>query len=358
MKIAIIGKKIGLAPDSAGGAQTLARNIAKLCVTRGIHVDFILWDATSQRVENYQVGERNLDIYYFPNAKKALWLIASRGCTKIVVFMIPLSEILLLYKIGRSKKLFYFDLYFSKIYKRIIKKIFVKLLFYKVVTFSPRIARSYFLLKNKVIYSLPLVSDKILENVKREIHYEQYPRFAYVGGIFVEKGIKRLIRVFNRINIVSNKKIPLAIFGYYNPSNVKDKEILHEINTLPFITEKILDFELSCSKNHESSLAQFYNKTDVIILPYTRKHINSIVDIPLVIMEALLSGCIVITPKIKHYEEIGVSKEYQYENEEELEKIILSINYQKIKRENKTLREKRVKYLNIVDQFFTNIVNK
>ena len=360
MKIAILGKITGLSPCTAGGAQTLARNIARLCVIHGILVDFILWGKTNsfQREENYQIDEQSIKIYYFANERDALSLIASRDYTKVFIFMIPFREMLLLYKIKKCKKLIYFDLYFSNFHRRVIKKILASFLFSKVVTFSPRIAKSYFLIKNKLIYSLPVVSDKILKIAlaNREVGNEKFPKFAYVGGVFIEKGIERLIRVFKRINLMPDKNFNLTIFGYYNPSNAKDAEILQEINIQPFITEKFLDQELSCSKNYEDNLSQLYSETDVIILPYARKHINSVVDIPLVIMESLLSGCIVITPKIKHYEEVGVSKEFQYETEEELEKIILSINHQQIRRENESCEERKRKYLHIVNLFYTNLI--
>ena len=90
-------------------------------------------------------------------------MVKSGDYKQVCIFMMPFGELPLLWKIGKDKELVYFDLYFSMIHRRIIKLIFTMFMFDKVVTFSPRIKRSYFFLQKKVFYSMPLIPEKFLE---------------------------------------------------------------------------------------------------------------------------------------------------------------------------------------------------
>jgi len=104
--------------------------------------------------------------------------------------------------------------------------------------------------------------------------------FGYIGRVCAEKGFYSAVKALNRLDFL----------GFSCTVNIlawteKDKKICE--NLLNDSVNKVIKNKVDTKE------PPFYNDIDILILPY--KSLTSTVQVPFVVLEAIISGCIVIT---------------------------------------------------------------
>ena len=209
---------------------------------------------------------------------------------------------------------------------------------------------------NTVIINPPV--DNSYFNISKQKNNNKI-NLTFLGRIDPRKGINEVISVFEKIK--DCELFELNIHGIHIDEDLESKRIHNMLINQNKINYHEVDRE-KFSNKIDSKVIDILKNTDVFIQPY--KNLDSTVDSPLLLVEALACNCIVLSTKIPPVTKICGHNEFIIDHEEFVDKsvsLLLNLSPNKIKTiKSKILpthNELNIKYesSNVAQQFLNEI---
>lgn len=163
-----------------------------------------------------------------------------------------------------------------------------KFLIDKSFAFSRRLKNNISMKNHKAYFLYPPVSNHYSELNRIKGKKEKKIKILFAGRLSKDKGIEIVLNVFNKLD---RRKYYLGMSGYFKSK--KDSLYYSKfIEDLKIDYLNIIDYMSKSKKRLYIPLHKF----DIILLPY--QILSYTVDIPLLVLESLIAGCVVITSNI------------------------------------------------------------
>ncbi len=186
---------------------------------------------------------------------------------------------------GKVKTVKLFFTYPSLSNYSLMQKIKLNLLMDYTIVFSKRLETLAKKITSNVYFFYPPVSAEFLTK-KRRIKNNEKIKILYAGRLSEDKGLGIVIEVFKEL---PSDKYFRSIGGYFTTSSDKEKyfSLLKSLNLDELNIEP-----RSKSDNKKLPLSEY----DILLLPY--QNLSPTLDIPLLVLEGLASGCKVVTTEL------------------------------------------------------------
>ena len=311
MKIAILGLFGTFDYFQIGGTDSYIRRLTcgLLESEYKTHITCILYKADEDTMFTPLPG---LVFFYYTTFEKAIQNIISSSYTHVLCTWLSPIDRLKFAKFRRRMKFtnkFHNILFF---YPEMVLKRLMKFSEFICVPYNGNIfcvsKRQYRFLKRatkRVKYLPPIVPDEYFAEPKNEYTPENRKiNITFLGRIDPRKGINEVIKLFKKLN--SNKTYSCSIHGIYIPGDKEAVDIrnwLQQQQTIKYIETDRQRF----SPRVDQMVRDVLSETDIFLQPYTS--LNTTVDTPLLLLEAMASSCAVITTGIGNVGELyGPSK--------------------------------------------------
>jgi len=290
--IAFFGYIKSCDPRGVGGAESFIRRLSSSLVPHGCSISIVMYGAYQEQ----KLEWNGLKLFYFNSFSNALKKLASQNFDYIGEIYIHKRYYFryLLFKKQRKSKTKFFNIFLTWPERRIRRYLIIKTktLFCKsVFAVSPRLVREINKSGIPAIWLPPPVPDCYFGLKKKS---GKKIVISYIGRVSPDKGINNLLKTFEDVQKSFGKKVSLKIYGYYCPLD-KESIILYEkLKMLKGIECQIQSHKTyQYSPQEEELLIDRLRETDILVLPY--ENLRKTIDIPLLILEGLASGCLVIS---------------------------------------------------------------
>ena len=345
--------------DQIGGTDSYMRRLSLGLINSETKVNWLFYGKKDIAISPVE----ELKIYHFNSFKNLFTQIEKLNEPIIICYLKPIDRLkLIFYSLNKNINLYYLSFFFpDNILKKTLRYLEIKFTRYKsIFCVSKRILLFTKKIKSNAIFLPPIIPSQYFsigkEKITKRIPINGKINVSFIGRLDPRKGIYEVI---NLINQNKNKNINWLISGIYISNDIKKTQILNTLKRLP----KVIFVEENRNiYNHktEKRLLRFFKECNIFLQPY--KNLSSTVDLPLLILEAQASGCIVLTtlPKVLNRYIINPSKTFSSEsyirNSQEFINSFV-INYENIKISLKDLLYLEHEYSedNIIEKFTNSI---
>ena len=288
-----------------GGLESFYRRLANILSKTGCKVSFIFYGSGIETI--HQLTDK-IYLRYFSDFQTSLDYLQDEA--SLVLDNYILKKHRLSYSIFRIK--YRQSIKFGHIYTGVPKNIQQKIIFIsqKVLpSFNgPTLSLSY-TIQTKLLEQ-GINSDVMLPPLPKEYTLPikkktEKLRLTFMGRFDNNKGIHEVITLFQKIS-KENLGIELSISGYFGHGEVNKEELENLFNSIEKLKIEKQSWEKWSPKidKHVISLLQ---KTDILILPY--HNLQGTMDPPLLILEGMACGCVILTTNVGSVQEFyGESK--------------------------------------------------
>ena len=298
--------------DQIGGTDSYMRRLSLGLINAETKVNWLFYG--KKDIEFSPVEE--LKIYHFSSFKNLFTKIEKLNEPIVICYLQPIDRLkLIFYSFNKNLNLYYLSFFFpDTTLKKILRYLEIKFTNYKsIFCVSKRISLFTKKIKSNVVFLPPIIPSQYFsigkEKIAKRISSNEKINVSFIGRLDPRKGIYEVI---NLINQNKNKNINWLISGIYISNDIKKTKILKTLRKLPkvnFVEENRNIY------NHETEkrLLMFFKECNIFLQPY--KNLSSTVDLPLLILEAQASGCIVLTtlPNVLNQYIISPSKSFSSE---------------------------------------------
>jgi glycosyltransferase involved in cell wall biosynthesis len=213
-----------------------------------------------------------------------------------------------------------------------------------VFAVSPRLVKE--LRKNNIsaIWLPPSVPDYYFS---RSIYKEVKPKtvVSFIGRIDPSKGLADILESL-KYSLETNDLSVLKIYGYFIPGNKESVALHNVLKNLNYVDYRAYSYDTyHYSLKGEEQLLDFISEADILILPY--RDLTGTIDLPLLLLEALATGCVVISTDVGDIQNIlGIHELIVKSPEEMIERIKSLSNFGMVKKYSD-----RIKAMNLFDTF-------
>lgn len=278
-----------------GGTDSYMRRLSLALLETGASVEWVFYGSEKESAE-VKGGVLINDFSSFSDA--IVYLELTNACI-ITCFLKPEDRFKFAFKRFFSQKFakvyslsfFYPDTIFKKTV-RILELIVaryagVACVSERLLTFNSKFHKSVFYLPPIVPESYFNIGKKKLDRLKS---CHRFNNILFLGRLDPRKGVNEVLDIIESGALGGRYR--WRISGIYIESDAGNIEALKRIETLPdveFFEEKRSEY----SENVEQRVLSFFEQADWFLQPY--KSLSSTVDLPLLLLEAQASGCVVLT---------------------------------------------------------------
>lgn len=292
MHFAFTGYGHAADPRLIGGHQSYLRRLARYLIHQDHSVDFLI------QADEKEGGERvqtETNVHYFASFTDIATRLTSEAYDWVFFSRFPAKHLgTLIHHLRRGKQdsrygYFYLVMPPSPL-MRLTRIALFKLLFDVVVTASPRLQSQVNPWGINSFLLLPPVPNICFDGEIR--HRTSKWRVAYMGRIGEDKGLRGLASSFRRLQ-ERYRNVTTEIRGYYDPLS-KTSTALHNFLSQGQVPYTGLPYgkQLIASPADEEKVLQWLKGIDILVLPYRRLEGRTI-DVPVLLLEAMASGCLV-----------------------------------------------------------------
>lgn len=315
MKIAFLALSGTFGYSQVGGTDSFMRRLIEgisSCHKR-LQASWIFYNSDNHKALRH--SPRFISTY-FPTLGEALQYIADSSYSHVIsTYLAPKDRLrFALFRKGNSSIRFHSMVFFypESIIQRFIK--FSEYLCFpyngKVFCVSKRQYNCLRKLTNNVIYLPPSVPEDYFLMPRQKPNNGKV-NVTFLGRVDPRKGIRDVINLFEALS--ENSKIECAIYGIHIPEDRECLEVHRWLKMQTHIRYVEIDRQ-GYSLQIEEMVKGILKKTDVFIQPY--RNLDSSVDTPLLLLEAMASLCAVITtpvgdvPDIYGHSKFAVNKKH------------------------------------------------
>jgi glycosyltransferase involved in cell wall biosynthesis len=298
MDMAILGYGHYVDPAIIGGTQSYIKRLAEHLSDQGHNIDIYVYGASHSNQTHPKPFRRVLYLSNFVQAKRLIKQQAPYHT--IIVTNFPLRWFFHQFALSLvSRKCATVTSYLSIVRSshlsmRFIKNILFRFFYQNIIATSFRLKQEHQRFGSNTDVVLPPVPVSFYKNSARGIKSDRALAIGYVGRISVDKGVDGLIGSFEEIK----KKFPhvdVTIYGYHDRTSESARR-LHD----RLLSSKYIRYEsqsLSASEKSDEYVSGLLGEIDILVLPY-RELSGETVDIPLLLLEAMASGCVVVSTQV------------------------------------------------------------
>jgi glycosyltransferase involved in cell wall biosynthesis len=124
-------------------------------------------------------------------------------------------------------------------------------------------------------------------------------KVTFIGRVDPRKGIEEVVRLFERLTL--DKNFECAVYGVVIPNDMEALTIAQRLRTHPNLHYIEVERKLWTPATDEQVL-KLLRETDVFVQPY--RTLESTVDTPLLLLEAMAALCVVLSRPVGDIKEI------------------------------------------------------
>jgi len=302
-RVAFVGYSYGVDPRLIGGHQSILRRLARYLVGRGHSVDFLVFGEP----ETVQVPlAARTTLYTFRNLGAAAERLQRESYNYVQLSYLPIATYPAAIRYLASQRSranrprigYLYVVWPDKVVMRLARIVLFKLFYDHVIAVSPRLQRQLDRYRVRSLMLLPPVPDRFLEPVERG---GDSARVAYMGRVDDDKGVQHVLKLLRGLK-ASYPEIQAEIAGYYYPHSVASLALHQELRS-----QDVIRYEAGSYRGYdparEERVLERLRHTDLLLLPYERLS-GITVDVPLLLLEAMATGCTVLTTRVADLPEI------------------------------------------------------
>lgn len=326
-----------------------------------LEIEYVFYGARSFKI---QKPLSRLAIRRFTKLKNALKYIARETPKHVVTGYIKAKDRLIYAIFRKNKKFIIFHklmfFYPELSLRKTLKFSEISLAPYngKVFCVSHRIFKILNKKSQNAILLLPPIPESYFVNKSTKIKGKNI-RITFLGRIDPRKGILETIKLFNQLENDSN--FDCTIYGIVIP---EDKKAISVHSSL-ISQEKIKYIEID-RQNHsvriDKMVQEILKSTDIFVQPY--RNLESTVDSPLLLLEAMASLCVILTTQVGNIKELYGSSKYilpMTDFPDNAYKILKKISVKELENERNRimmiLNSMQIEQKQVVNRFFNAIQN-
>lgn len=294
MKIAFFGAADTCDPMKIGGTESIIRRLGIGLIGKGHSVTVVMYGANNRQELN-KFFNNDLTLQYYRSFSDALHGLANLQCDIVIETYIhkryyPYFLAFKMKKRTTTKFSIIIMTSVSQSLKRWLRKSFRTMFCSTVFAVSQHLVNE---LQNDGISSVWLpppvpeyfFSPRCNQSKKNIV-------ISYLGRIDPNKGLDELLLVFGTLSCSS--QLTLRIRGYYVPNNLKSVKLHESLQELGYVDYFAEPHNLChYSPMKEQEVVRYLLETDILVLPY--KNLKGTVDLPLLVLEGLATGCLVMS---------------------------------------------------------------
>lgn len=296
-RICFFGAVDACDPMKIGGCESLTRRLATGLSERDYSVAVVMYGAEKEEMKDDFFG-KDVILQYHKTFLGALKGLNELKCEMVFEMYVHKRyyPLYLAYKYkNRGKKKFATILMTSpeNAIKRWLRKIFRVMFCSNIFAVSPHLVEELKMDGIEAEWLPPPVPDFYFQTFEDKSNSAII--ISYLGRIDANKGLGELEPIFKRL--LDSNNVTIKVRGYYVPSD-RGAVKLHDT----FMGLKGVDY-LAKLKNDclylpekEKEIVKYLSGTDILVLPY--KTLKGTVELPLLVLEGLAAGCVVLSKNV------------------------------------------------------------
>ena len=302
-RVAFVGYSYGVDPRLIGGHQSILRRLARYLTGRGHAVDFLVFGEPAAPPQRLAA---DTTLYTFPTFATAAQRLQHERYAYVQLSYLPLATYpaamrYLASQRNRSDRPrlgYLYVVWPDKVVMRLARILLFKLFYDRVIAVSPRLQRQLNRYRVPSFTLLPPVPDDFFEPVAR---VAGPPRVAYMGRVDDDKGVQHILALLRGLK-AAHPDLAAEISGYYYPHSAASLALHRELqaqDVIHYLGGSYHDYDPAMEQRVLNQLRH----TDLLLLPYERLS-GITVDVPLLLLEAMATGCTVLTTQVADLPEI------------------------------------------------------
>ncbi len=292
MKFLFVGSEKNLDLDRIGGIESVMRELISFLVRQGNKVEILLINDDKKDKKVFITENGDVPIFIMKKSEARKYIL---GNFDVINFLQSPFEnpffALRFFLMKKMKNTLAVKLYFTFPTVNNIdiqQKMKLKFLIDKTLVFSKRMENKLKKITKDVTFLYPPVSEYYIKN-KRNNRKKEKIEILFAGRLSRDKGLEIVIDVFKEL---PDSEFSKNIIGYFADKSDEEKYLPRLQNINP---DK-LEIEEHKNENRERAFLPL-NQYDILLLPY--QELGPTLDTPLLILEGLASGCIIVTSGIE-----------------------------------------------------------
>jgi glycosyltransferase involved in cell wall biosynthesis len=297
MRIAFAGLAPGADPLRVGGQQSILRRLANYLQEHGHKVDFYVLDSMASA----PATPPEWSIQRFTRLPQLLSALQGQTYDYVQFSRVPLkwypSLIAELRRVTARRGYLYL-VHLPNPVTRWARRVLFRLAFDQVFVVSPRLGTELARLGKPVHLLWPPVPVAFFEaGAQREPASEEV-RVAYVGRIAADKGVAQVASAFEHV-CRRHAHVHAEICGYVDGSSAASHRLHEELQSRSDRTIRytVADTSRPAMPPREDDVLEILCRSDIVVLPY-RSLDRVTIDVPLLLLEAMAAGCVVVSTPI------------------------------------------------------------
>lgn len=325
MNIAVLGYGYHVDPSVIGGTQSYLKRLAEHTSDKGHTMDVFVYGDSSKysRIDIKPFRE----VFYVQNISEISRIIKSKGhYDALIITNFPPRLFFHQFPLLFISRKYCDSICWLSIVRsnhrliRYLKGIICRLFYDYVIAASYRLCNEHKMFGSKTYLALPPVPLSFFR-FDRDVTSDEKLTVAYIGRISDDKGTDSLIAAFEETKI-KFANVEVEVYGYHDNNSDSSKQ-LHE----KLLSSKHIHYfpeARAASAQSDEYVAGLMSEIDVLVLPY-KELSGKTVDIPLILLEALASGCVVISTKVGDVPRIISDKQLLMTKDNDLSNILASL---------------------------------
>ena len=344
-RICFFGAVDACDPMKMGGCESIVRRLSIGLSDRGYSVVVIMYGASKKSCSNFL--DHDLTLQYCSSFSDSLQVLADLSCDLVIETYIHKKYYLRYLAFKHTNcDLIRFSVIFMTSAHHSLKRWFR-------AKFRTMFCSTIFAVSSKLVDELqcdgvsaiwlpPPVSDQYFRSSVRGEKTNTV--ISFLGRIAPDKGLSSLVKIFSSLSC--SKQLTLKIRGYYipdDPNSVRLHRSLQKRSLFEYYAEPYNSYNYSPQK--EQAIIEYLTGTDILVLPY--KNLKRTVDLPLLVVEGLAAGCVVISQYFEDVSKIICSSTLIAQDEDEYREKLQALCNPKILQQEK----ERIRMSNVFSTF-------
>lgn len=304
MRIIFFGSKDNCDPAKIGGSESIVRRLAMGLSSKSHSVAVIMYGANEKKSINNFLGY-DLRLKYCCSFSDSLRELTDTGCDLVIETYIHKSYYpqYLAFK-RRNCKSIRFSIIFMTAAHNSLKRWFrskLRTMFCSTVFgVSSKLVNELQRDGVSAIWLPPPVPDQYF--CSPENNGKTKTVISYLGRITPDKGLSVLVSILS--SLPRSEQITARVRGYYIPGNLNEVRLHKSLQNLSILEYFAEPYNLCDYNPHkEQAIIEYLSDTDILVLPY--KSLRGTVNLPLLVVEGLATGCAVISQNFEDMARIG-----------------------------------------------------
>lgn len=290
-----------------GGLESFYRRIASILSEEGYRVSFVFYGGSS---DNSCEVTDSISLRYFKSFQTSLQYLLLEGSLVIDNYLLKRHRVSYALFRTTNQKTIRFGHIYAGVPEGIQSKT-VSLLNHKLPSFNGPVLSPSYTIQDKLakfgiesnVMPPPIPASYCVSVPKKE---EERLKLTFIGRFDENKGIKKVISLFKKLSL-NESKVDLCVSGYFGHGIANIKEIKDLFISIPELEVQQKSWK-KWSHEMDEDVVKLLQETDILILPYN--NLKGTMDPPLLVLEGMACGCLILTVDVGSVKEFYVESRF------------------------------------------------